>query len=97
VINEWGQEIDLYSSFLKVRGTWESSVCLTLSNDAAYPFQKALETDPISLHAGTTGILQLPWKVFTIKGSNIFNQDKPGTVQENNGEKKPWMEGRFKY
>jgi hypothetical protein len=30
VINEWGQET-LYSSFLKVQGTWESSGVLTLS------------------------------------------------------------------
>jgi hypothetical protein len=53
---------DLYSSFLKVRGTWESSGVpnIELAMMQLIHSRKALETDPIA-HAGTTGI-QLLWK-----------------------------------
>jgi hypothetical protein len=45
------------------------------------------------LHAGTTGIPITLEEVFTIKGSNIFNQDKIAEQLTKLKQKKPWMEG----
>jgi hypothetical protein len=91
---------DLYSSFLKVRGTWESSGVpnIELAMMQLIHSRKALETDPIK-HAGTTGIPITLEEVFTIKGSNIFNQDKIAEqlTKLKTMVKKPWMEGRLEY
>jgi hypothetical protein len=53
---------DLYSSFLS-GGTWESSGVpnIELAMMQLIHSRKALETDPIALHAGTTGISNY-WK-----------------------------------
>jgi hypothetical protein len=66
---------DLYSSFLKVRGTWESSGVpnIELAMMQLIHSRKALETDPIAYMQEFPITLE---EVFTIKGSNIFNQDK---------------------
>jgi hypothetical protein len=82
----------------KVRGTWESSGVpnIELAMMQLIHSRKALETDP-RLHAGTTGIPNYSGRVFTIKGSNIFNQDKIAEqlTKLKTMVKKPWMEGRL--
>jgi hypothetical protein len=77
VINEWGQETGIFiPAFLKY-GTWESSGVpnIELAMMQLIHSRKALETDPIA-YMQELQEFQLLWKVFTIKGSNIFNQDK---------------------
>jgi hypothetical protein len=69
---------DLYSSFLKVRGTWESSGVpnIELAMMQLIHSRKALETDPIAYMQELQEFPITLEEVFTIKGSNIFNQDK---------------------
>jgi hypothetical protein len=86
---------DLYSSFLKVRGTWESSGVpnIELAMMQLIHSRKALETDPIA-HAGTTGIPNTLEEVFTIKGSNIFNQDKIAEAHQAKDHGEEALDGR---
>jgi hypothetical protein len=60
--------------------------------------RKALETDPIA-YMQELQEFPLLGRVFTIKGSNIFNQDKIAEqlTAKQTMVKKPWMEGRLEY
>jgi hypothetical protein len=91
---------DLYSSFLKVRGTWESSGVpnIELAMMQLIHSRKALETDPIA-YMQELQEFPITLEVFTIKGSNIFNQDKIAEqlTKLKTMVKKPWMEGRRVY
>jgi hypothetical protein len=64
---------DLYSSFLKVRGTWESSGVpnIELAMMQLIHSRKALETDPIAYMQELQEFPITLEEVFTIKGSNI--------------------------
>jgi hypothetical protein len=92
---------DLYSSFLKVRGTWESSGVpnIELAMMQLIHSRKALETDPIAYMQELQEFPITLEEVFTIKGSNIFNQDKIAEqlTKLKTMVKKPWMEGRLEY
>jgi hypothetical protein len=58
-----------------------------------------LETDPIKLTCRNYRNSITLEEVFTIKGSNIFNQDKIAEqlTKLKTMVKKPWMEGRLEY
>jgi hypothetical protein len=82
---------DLIPAFLKYGGgNLVSNIELAMMQ--LIHSRKALETDPIAymqeLQEITTG------RVFTIKGSNIFNQDKIAEqlTKLKTMVKKPWME-----
>jgi hypothetical protein len=92
-----GNRIFIPAFLSKYLGTWNLAVCNN-SNDAAYPL-KSFGNRPYRLHAGTTGISNTLKEVFTIKGSNIFNQDKIAEqlTKLKTMVKKPWMEGRLEY
>jgi hypothetical protein len=88
---------DLYSSFLKVRGTWESSGVpnIELAMMQLIHSRKALETDPT--HAGTTGI-QLLWKrCLPSKDPTYSTKIAEQLTKLKTMVKKPWMEGRLEY
>jgi hypothetical protein len=61
--------------------------------------RKALETDPIAYMQELQEFPITLEEVFTIKGSNIFNQDKIAEqlTKLKTMVKKPWMEGRLEY
>jgi hypothetical protein len=102
VINEWGQETGIFiPAFLKYGGTWESSGVpnIELAMMQLLHSRKALESDPIAYMQELQEFPITLEEVFTIKGSNIFNQDK---IAEQLTKlklmvKKPWMEGRIDY
>lgn len=102
VINEWGQETGIFiPAFLKYGGTWESTGIpnIELAMRQLLQSRKALETDP---EAYMQELQEFPItleEVFTVKGTNIFNQEK---IAEQLTKlkvlvKKPWMEGRLDY
>jgi hypothetical protein len=102
VINEWGQETGIFiPAFLKYGGTWESSGVpnIELAMMQLIHSRKALETDPIAYMQELQEFPITLEEVFTIKGSNIFNQDKIAEqlTKLKTMVKKPWMEGRLEY
>lgn len=102
VINEWGQETGIFiPAFLKYGGTWESSGVpnIELAMRQLIFSRKALESDPSAYMQELQEFPITLEEVFTIKGTNIFNQEK---IAEQLTKlkvlvKKPWMEGRIDY
>jgi hypothetical protein len=88
---------DLYS-FLKYRGTWESSGVpnIELAMMQLIHSRKALKQTLSHMQELQEFPITLE-EVFTIKGSNIFNQDKIAEQLTKLKTKKPWMEGRLEY
>lgn len=102
VVNEWGQETGIFiPAFLKYGGTWEPCGVpnIELAMRQLIQSRKALESDP---EAYMQELQEFPItleEVFTVKGTNIFNQEK---IAEQLSKlktlvKKPWMEGRIDY
>lgn len=102
VINEWGQETGIFiPAFLKYGGTWESMGVpnIELAMRQILLSRKALESDPIAFMQELQEFPITLEEVFTIKGTNIFNQDK---IAEQIAKlkmlvKKPYKEGRLDY
>lgn len=102
VINEWGQESGIFiPAFLKYGGTWESSGVpnIELAMRQLLHSRKSLEADPIAYMQELQEFPITLSEVFTIKGTNIFNQDKIAEqlTALKIAVKKPWLEGRLDY
>jgi hypothetical protein len=75
VINEWGQETGIFiPAFLKWGNQSSGVPNIELAMMQLIHSRKALETDPIVTCRNYRNSNYS--EVFTIKGSNIFNQDK---------------------
>lgn len=102
VINEWGKETGIFiPAFLKYGGTWESCGIpnIELAMRQILHSRKALELDPIAYMQELQEFPITLEEVFTIRGTNIFNQDKIAEqlARLKTMVKKPWMEGRLEY
>lgn len=102
-IGEWGEiETGLFiPAFLKYGGTWEHTGVPDIGTamKLIVNSRKALESDPT---AYTQELQEFPItleEVFTIRGTNNFNQDKIAEqiVSIKQAKKAPWKTGRLDY
>jgi len=102
VTNEWGKETGIFiPAFLKYGGTWEHTGTpnIELAMRLIVISRKTLETDPVLYMQELQEFPITLEEVFTVKGMNIFNQDK---IAEQLAKlkmlvDKPWKEGRLDY
>jgi len=88
-------------AFLKYGGTWEGTGVpnIELAMRQIVDSRKALENDPVAF---TQELQEFPItldEVFTITGTNIFNQDKISEqlTKLKVATKKPWLSGQLNY
>jgi len=101
-VNEWGKETSLFiPSFLKYGGTWEQKGTpnVQLAMELIIMKRKSLESDHVAYEKELQEFPITLEEVFTVKGTNIFNQDKIGEqiAKVKMANKKPWEVGKLEY
>lgn len=98
--NEWGKETGIFiPAFLKYGGTWEATGVpnISLAMSLLLKSRKLLESDPVAFIQELQEFPITLEEVFTVTGTNIFNQDKIAEqlTKLKMIDKKPWKEGRL--
>lgn len=101
-INEWGKPTGIFiPAFIKYGGTWEATGVpnIELAMMLILKSRKALETDPVAYLQELQEFPITLEEVFTVRGTNIFNQDKIAEqlAKLKAVSEKPWKEGRLDY
>jgi len=101
-INEWGKPTGIFiPTYLKYAGTWEHQGVpnVSLAMLRVIESRKVLESDPVAYMQELQEFPITLEEVFTVKGDNIFNQDKIAEqiTKLKAATKKPWKEGRLDY
>jgi hypothetical protein len=102
LVNEWGRETGIFiPAYLKYGGTWEHSGVpnIELAMRQLIQSRKDLESDPVAFMQELQEFPITLEEVFTVTGTNIFNQDKIAEqlTKLKVATVKPWKEGRLDY
>lgn len=100
--NEWGKPTSIFiPAFLKYGGTWESTGVpnIDLAMNLIIKSRKALESDPVAYMQELQEFPITLEEVFTVRGTNIFNQDKIAEqlTKLKSVSQKPWKTGSLNY
>jgi hypothetical protein len=100
--NEWGKPTSIFiPAFLKYGGTWEATGVpnIDLAMNLIIKSRKNLESDPVAYMQELQEFPITLEEVFTVRGTNIFNQDKIAEqlTKLKAANKKPWEAGRLDY
>ena len=101
-VDEWGKKTGIFiPSYLKYGGTWEATGVpnISLAMRQIAQTRKLLESDPVAFMQELQEFPITLEEVFTIQGTNNFNQDKIAEqlTKLKMIADKPWKEGRLDY